>query len=242
MASQADEANQTILYLGKKHYAERNYEEALKYLKDFTQDHTRFADVWFMVGVCHHSLGRFSEAIEAFENALSINPHYMEAALNLAVTYNDVGQYEKGAKTYAQAMEAAREGGHDDLDPIVLARLANQHADLGDLYRSVGRPADAIEQYAKAVELRPKFVDIQTKLGMALREAGDLHESIRQFKQAMQTNPNYLAAKVHLGISLFAAGNYSDALSLWEEVLGKAPEHKEALLYKAMAEKKLAGK
>ena len=35
------------------------------------------------------------DAEEAFENALRLNPRYTEAALNLSVTYNDRGKYER---------------------------------------------------------------------------------------------------------------------------------------------------
>lgn len=238
----SDEALQAHYFLGKQKFAEKNYDEALDHLHTFVDAHDRFADVWFMIGAIEHSQGHFSEAIEAFEKALKINPRYMEAALNLAVTYNDVGQYEKGAETYRMALEAARTGGRDDLDPLVLAKLANLHAELGDLYRSVGHPQDAIEQYAKAVELRPKFADIQTKLGMALRETGDLHGSVGQLRRAIEVNAHFPAAKVHLGISLYALGEYKEALAVWNEVLAKSPDHKEVLLYKNMAEKKLKGK
>ncbi len=239
---QKNEEIQTHYFLGKTKFQEKNFEDALPHLETFSKERARFADVWFMIGSIQHSRGRFSEAIGAFEKALQINPRYMEAALNLAVTYNDVGQYEKGTKTYQMAIDAAKEGGRGQLDPLVLSKLANLHADLGDFYRSIDHPQDAVEQYAKAVELRPQYVDIQTKLGMALREAGDLNASVQQLKRAVEVNGRYAPARINLGVSLYAQGDYPGAAKVWQEVLDKNPDNKEARLYKTMADKKLGKK
>ena len=54
-----------------------------------------FADVHNMMGVIHHDRGRLEEARDAFRKALTINPKYTEAALNLSVTCNDLGEYEQ---------------------------------------------------------------------------------------------------------------------------------------------------
>ena len=62
----------------------------------------RLADVHDMLGVICHSRGNFAQAEHHFERALAINPSYTEAALNLAVTYNDRGKYEAARQVYAR--------------------------------------------------------------------------------------------------------------------------------------------
>ena len=50
------------------------------------------------------TLDNFRKAQNAFEHALAINPGYTEAALNLAVLYNDLGKYTEAKVAYARAL------------------------------------------------------------------------------------------------------------------------------------------
>ena len=50
-------------------------------------------------------------AAEAFEKALAINPGYTEASLNLAITYSDLGKYEKAREVFERAAHFTNEGG-----------------------------------------------------------------------------------------------------------------------------------
>ena len=47
-----------------------------------------------------HDQGQFARAQRAFEAALRLNPAYTEAALNLAVIYNDMGKYREAKEVY----------------------------------------------------------------------------------------------------------------------------------------------
>ena len=114
-----------------------------------------FADVWNMLGVIYHAQGKFQKAIDCFSNALSINPNYTEAQLHLAVTYNDLGQYDKAQKIYRQAKEykGVEADAQDRLpDSFVRGKLANMHAELGDTYWGIGLFEEALEEYSKALE------------------------------------------------------------------------------------------
>ncbi|MGL1241067.1 tetratricopeptide repeat protein, partial [Vibrio parahaemolyticus] len=85
-----------------------------------------------------------------FERALEINPSYTEAALNLAVTYNDRGKYEAARAVYAR-IKGKPSGSISTLDPFARGKLANMHADLAQAYADSGLPREAIEELSKAV-------------------------------------------------------------------------------------------
>ena len=84
-----------LLLLGREHYAKRELDKAEQMLRQVLDEEDRYADVHDMLGVIAHSRGNFIQAERHFERALQINPAYTEAAINLAVTYNDRGKYEK---------------------------------------------------------------------------------------------------------------------------------------------------
>ena len=88
-----DEQTKDFLKLGRDAYRKKEYSRADDYLTRVAEQHDDFADVFNMLGVIYHDRGLFSKAQQNFERALAINPRYTEAALNLAVTYNDLGRY-----------------------------------------------------------------------------------------------------------------------------------------------------
>src|SRR3954454_2091464 len=167
-----DERTKQLLVLGREHYAKREFDRAEPLLRDVLETEDRFADVHDMLGVIAHSRGNFIAAERHFERALELNPAYTEAALNLAVTYNDRGKYEKAREVYSR-IKVGPVGTAQGLDPFARGKLANMHADLAQAYHDAGLPREAIREYERATSLCPQFADLQVKLGTVLRENND---------------------------------------------------------------------
>jgi tetratricopeptide (TPR) repeat protein len=54
--------------------------------------------------VAYGKLGRYTEAIEAFKQAIRINPDYADAYFNLGVVYVKLGRYTEAIETFKQAI------------------------------------------------------------------------------------------------------------------------------------------
>jgi tetratricopeptide (TPR) repeat protein len=186
-----------------------------------------------MLGVIYHQQGRLADAEAMLQEALRINPAYTEAALNLAVTLNDLGKYREAKEIYQRAMVASRNAPRN-LDPFAKGKIANMHADVGAAYHGVGLYEDAVREYERALALCPKFVDIRTKLGTTLREMGNVPAAVREFEQVKAENPKFAGGRLHLGLSYYAQGRRDEAALEWEEVLAMAPDNKSAQMYLAM--------
>src|SRR5438309_7336609 len=112
-----------------------------------------------MLGVIYHHLGEFEAAQRAFQKALDINPGYIEAALNLAIVCNDLGQYERAQQVYGAAVARSRSpqqrdpNGDEPIEAYTRGKIANLHAAVGDGYLSVRRPNDAAAEYRRALSL-----------------------------------------------------------------------------------------
>lgn len=224
---------------GRDHYAAREYEKAEAYLAKVVETGTRFADVMNMLGVIYHGQGRLALAESYFEQALTINPSYIEAALNLAVTYNDLGQYAK-AKSLYRHISNIKDAGPDKIEPFARGKIANMHARLARAYADVGDLDRAITQYRNALELCPDFVDIRTKFGQVLRDAGRLEEACEEFQKAKIFKPQYLPARFSLGITYLALGDRELAKREWTAVLEADPNNVTAQMYLKMVDQMLA--
>jgi tetratricopeptide (TPR) repeat protein len=228
-----DEHVRDILTRGRDHYAAREYDKAERYLAQLAQQHLSYADVYEMLGVIYHQQGRLGDAEAMFEEALRINPAYTEAALNLAVTFNDLGKYREAKEIYQKAMNASRNAPRQ-LDPFAKGKIANMHAEVGAAYHTVGLYEDAVREYEHALALCPKFIDIRTKLGTTYREMGNIQAAVREFERVKAENPRFANARLHLGLSYYAMGRNSEAQHEWEDVLAIAPDTRSAHMYLAM--------
>jgi tetratricopeptide (TPR) repeat protein len=200
------------------------------------------------LGLVYHHLGDYVQAQRSFERALALNPEYVEAALNLAIVCNDLGQHERARDLYQAAVAQAARGraprdgsGDEPLDAWSKAKIANLHAAVAEGYASVRRPRDAAVEYRKALQLCPQFVDLRLKLAQCLTDAGQRAEALAEHRAAAESAPAFLPARVALGISLYASGRVDEAAAEWEEVLRIDPGHRAAAMYLKLARSRALG-
>lgn len=230
-----DEHTKQLLLLGREHYRKREFEQAEPVLRDVIEKHDRLADVHDMLGVICHSRGNLPQAEHHFERALSINPTYTEAALNLAVTYNDRGKYEAARQIYSR-IKGRPETKLGTLDAFARGKIANMHADVAQAYADAGLAREAIAEYEKAVALCPQFADLRTKLGTLLRETNDLAGARDQYRAAVEARPGYVPARILLGVTLLSLGETEAAAEQWRKALETEPDNVRAKMYLRMLE------
>jgi tetratricopeptide (TPR) repeat protein len=230
-----DDRIKQVLLLGREHYGKREYDKAEPLLREVLDADDRFADVHDMLGVIAHARGNFMAAERHFERALEINPSYTEAALNLAVTYNDRGKYEAAREVYKR-IRGKPTGEKEGLDPFARGKLANMHADIAQAYADLGLPHDAAVELQKAVSLCPQFADLRTRLGNLLRETKEPQRAREHYEAALSSRPNFIPARIALGVTLLSLGELDGAEYHWKKVLEAEPENPQAKMYLRMLE------
>jgi tetratricopeptide (TPR) repeat protein len=222
----------TLLTEGRDAYQRGDYAQAeerlAEALKRGAQD---YADVRHTLGVIYHSWGLFSKARAEFEEALRINPVYTEAALNLSITYNDLGRYAEAQEVLSRAFPTDEAG---PLNALTRAKIANLHATVGDAYRSADLPKEAANEYRRALGLCDNFVDIRTRLAQALSDAGHDDEAVEELRLALKTNENFIPAMLQLGLLLYGQKKLDESRKILERVLELRPEHERASGYLRM--------
>ena len=225
-----DEHTKQLLLLGREHYQKREFDKAEPPLRQVVEKDDRLADVHDMLGVICHFRGNFAQAEHHFERALALNPNYTEAALNLAVTYNDRGKYDAARRVYGR-IRATPSGNAQGLDPFARGKIANMHAEVGQAYADAGMTREAIAEYEKAIALCPQFADLRTRLGTLLREINDLPRAREQYEAAVGARPTYAPARIQLGVTLLALGETDAAADQWRKVLDGDPDNVRARMY-----------
>jgi Tfp pilus assembly protein PilF len=163
-----DDTLKELLSKGRDLYEKRDFRAAEPILEQVAATGSRFADVYDMLGVIAHSRGDLASAEERFRKAVSINPNYTEAMLNLGITLNDRRRYDEAREIF-ERLSGKVPHKDSEIEPFARGKLANMHADLAQAYADMGMPDEAAEQLQKAVKLCPTFADLRTKLGIIYR-------------------------------------------------------------------------
>jgi tetratricopeptide (TPR) repeat protein len=235
-----DDRTRRSLDRGREHYAAGDYDKAARCLMTVLRSRPAFADVHQMMGVIYAHRGLPKRAQRMFEHALKLNPGYTEAAMNLAVSYNDEGRYQEARDVHRRMLAARRKGGPASaagaVDPFVRGKLANKHAELADAYEQAGLLSDAIRERERALALCPTFVDIRTRLAAAYRAIGDLAAAAREYERVKKENGRLCGPRLQLGMTYYASGRVNEAAREWREVVELEPGNKFARMYLGLVE------
>jgi tetratricopeptide (TPR) repeat protein len=229
-----DDHLKQLLLLAREHYDKGEFEPAESLLQKVVAQSDRFADVWDMLGVIAHARGDMKAAKAHFEKAVDLNPNYTEAQLNLMVTLNDLGEYDRARQVYSGIR--SRGGSGKQLDPFAKGKIANMHAETSQAYLDAGMTMEAISELEKAVKLCPTFADLRTRLGLLYRDVGDIARAREQYEAAKEANPNYLQARNMLGVLHLTVGDASKAIEEFEAVLALDQDNKSAQTYLRIAQ------
>ena len=128
----------------------REYEKALPYLEIAikTDISSLKAQAYFQIGFCYGELKSYTKAIEAYKQAIRINPDDADTHFFLGDAYYELGFYEDAIESFKQAIRI----NPDDADA---------HYNLGIAYLLIGDRNSALNEYKILKELD---IDLANKL------------------------------------------------------------------------------
>ncbi|MFH1407526.1 MAG: tetratricopeptide repeat protein [Patescibacteria group bacterium] len=111
---------------------------------------------------------------------------------------------------------------HDTLW-IATAKLSpsspQNHNNLGDYYGRHKEYEKALEEFKKAIELKPGYADAYHNLANTYGEIGDLKNAITNYENAIKFNPNLWQSYQNLGVIYFHNGDKEKAKEYIEKAL-----------------------
>ncbi len=227
-----DDELRKLLALGRESFDKREFIDAERTLARVLEKHDAVADVHNMMGLLAHHRGDFTKAEGHFERALDLNPAYTDAALNLAVTYTDLGKYEQAQSTLVKLGTRAKKLTEaKELEPFARGKLANMHAEVAQAYADLGLVRDAVLELQRAVAMAPTFADLRHRLAQHLQALGRLNEAKTELETGLQHNPGFVPAKLQLGLVLVAQGDVAAGRAAWRDVLQVDAENPVARMY-----------
>jgi len=217
----------------------QDYYGAIHLLQEVLASGRAFADAHHLLGLSYSLAGQPDNALAEFDRALQLNPRYIEALIHRAIVLNELGREGEAEEMLHLAAKAS--GTREGFPSHVAAKLANQHAALGEAYLEAGGLSQAIRQYEEALDLGPGFQDLRYKLGRLLLQAGRALDAREQFAAIVRDRPNYLDAAAMLGLACYLAGDGLAARAVWKECRERRPEDPRIEAYLAMLDRTDSG-
>jgi Flp pilus assembly protein TadD len=130
-----------------------------------------------------------TEAVEAFQQAVKLDPELAEAHFRLGLGYEAVGKSEQAESEYKKAVETYKkyfEGNPDD---------SEGHYNLGQTYANLGNYSEAIREYRQATKLKTDDPDMFYDLGMAHTKLAQYDQAASAFSKSLEIDPEYYRAQ-----------------------------------------------
>src|SRR5687768_1242079 len=130
------------------------------------------------------------QALEAFQQALKLDPELAEAHFRLGLAYDALGQEQEAETAYKKAVETYKKY----LSEASNEEDAEAHYNLGQTYAGLHLYTEAVKEYRQATRLKPDDAAIHYDLGLALMRLAQYDEASKAFAKSLELDPeNYRA-------------------------------------------------
>lgn len=161
-----------------------------------------------------------TRAVEAFQQAIKLDPELAEAHFRLGLAYDVIGREKDAEEEFRKAVETFKkyfsvEENNKD---------AEAHYNLGQTYAGLHLYGDAVREYRQAIRVKPDDAAIHYDLGLSLMRLAQYDEAAAAFSKSLELDPeNYRAedslAEAREGVKRIRTGKKHQ-----EELLKKKKE------------------
>lgn len=167
----------------------------------------------FYVGKIYLENGRYDDAQQEIEQALSVNPDFIELWIYLGFVRID-------KRAYSAARQAFAEAAHHGADPSEIYYLLGFSSELEN------NPAEAYQDYLKALHLNPKNLPALQARANFCDRFNRKSEALAMFRIIMQIDTLNSAALNYVGYTLAEKAESLDyALTLIDRALTQEPDN-----------------
>lgn len=231
--------------LARRMFEARDFDSAHRLAAEATETRPGFADLWLLRSRIEKALGRWDEARQSVEQALSINPEYGAALVLRGVILMHAAEPQLGflsveegvridhrlaGKEWVDGERAFREGDYAAAESA-FAQIEPRGSDIhqllseGDALAKKGDWQAAAELFQAVSWIAPSYADVHIRFGQAQLELDNLDGAKKAFQTAIAANPDYAEAYALMGVASRRMGDEEAAMSAFRRTLEIDPQH-----------------
>jgi tetratricopeptide (TPR) repeat protein len=179
------------------------FADAIKYYSEAILKHPSDAYLHYCYGVALHQNKKILQAVNAYCNALQLNPNLTEAFENLAEAQTELKLFDDALLSIRAAIA---------LKP----NRAISHTRLARILVRLGQHQEAIEVATHALKLSPQNATTHIIRSNAHRGLNQLQEGIADLRQAIALDPNNTELPYNLSFDLLLSEQFEEGWQRYE--------------------------
>ena len=198
-----------------------------------TSETERQAELVFQQGNVLMMLGQLDMAIEAYSNAIDLNPHNANAYNNRGIAYAEKGKLDNAIEDYNITIQLRPDEANINYNKRIVytnkgdyglamqevikmmeldLEFSQTYHNRAIVYSKKGEVELAIKDYTKAIELYPDAPNTYYDRGNAYYEKGDYDRAIEDYTEAIELNPIFYSAYINRGNVYSNKNDYDRAI------------------------------
>jgi tetratricopeptide (TPR) repeat protein len=173
-------------------------------------------------GNAYMDAGDLDKAVLDYNEAVRLDPSYVDALNNRGNVYNTRGEYDKAIADYNKVLS-------------MRPRHAEAHYNRGNAYIFKGNYQQAIADYTEAVRINPEYAEAYNNLGNSLCDTGNSEGALPLYAAAIKIKPLFPEAYANRGNALCNLGRFEEAVADYTQAVQTNPRYAQAYLARANA-------
>jgi lipoprotein NlpI len=166
--------------------------------------------------------GEYDRAIQDFDQALKLNPNYINALVRRGDAYSSKHDYDHAVQDFDQALK---------IDP----NSAPAFNDRGMMYADKGEFDRAIQDYDQALKAKPDYAWAFNNRGNAYSDLRDYAQAIKDYNETLRLNPDNSSAFNNRGNAYLRMGEFERSIPDFDQSLKLSPTFLNAFRGRAAA-------
>jgi tetratricopeptide (TPR) repeat protein len=173
---------------------------------------------WFETGYSYQISRKYNDAVDAYNNALKLNPNDAESYCNRGYAHYKLGDHRQAIGDFEKAIR---------LNP----RYARAYYGRGNAYYKLENFDKAIKDYDRTIELYPGYERVHNNRGNAYFYLNEYRQAIEDYSGAIEINYKDAVAYCNRGIAYNRLGNVQQAIQDWRIAMQLGNKKAEGLLH-----------
>lgn len=171
--------------------------------------------------LAYESAGKVESALMSIEEAIALQPDYIDAWLIKGVIQGKLGKCKEALQCYEKILE---------IDP----KFADAYRLKAATFTSMNQHEKAIECFQKAVDLDPNNLEYRLSLAVAFQRLKRFEEALKVYEAAKDQRPTDARIDYYIGLMWGNLADNQKALASFEQALRLKPDFTDALLGKGI--------